>query len=66
MTPNHSGGSATVVRALAISSDSLGGRGARFLVGDKRGCERNPFGEFGKYSATFERQVAARYRGTRP
>ena len=62
MAPNHSGGSATVVRALAISSDCSAVAVIWFFVGDKRGCERNHFGKFGKYSATFEGQVAARYR----
>ena len=66
MTPNHSGGSATFARPLAISSDSsavavLGSPSVR-----QRGGQWNPFGEFGEHSATFERQVAPRQRGTCP
>ena len=54
MTPNHSGGSMTSARPLAISSELVGGRGARLPFGTKRGCEWNSSGKLGKHSATFE------------
>ena len=59
MTPNHSGGSATVLRPLATSSDSSAVEVVGSPVGAERGRQRNPRGEIGEHPATFERQVPA-------
>ena len=66
MTPNHSGGSATFARPLATSSDSSAVAVLGSPSGQERGREWNLSGEFGKNSATFECQVAARHRRTCP
>ena len=62
MTPNHSGGSATFVRPLAISSDSSAVAVLGSPSGRSAAASGIRVGEFGKHSATFECQVAARYR----
>ena len=66
MTPNHSGGSATLARLLATSSDSS----AVAVLGCPSGRSAASSGicraEFGEHPVTFECQVAARRRGPCP
>ena len=66
MTPNHSGGTATFVDPLAISSDSIRARGAGVGVEAKRRRQWNRVGEFGEHPAAFQCEVAARDRRACP